>query len=105
LASDTHTEADQLKVAVEEMHGGSARLMEAVPVRESLQGRPVWEGVVYVFDLTDHQWANRVYAWSSPIEGSTERCFVAVLGTPAIRSPAEAVRAAIVRNVAPVGRR
>jgi hypothetical protein len=101
MASDTLTESDQLKVAVEEMHGGTACLIESVPVRESFQGRPIWRGIVHVFDLAGHQWANRAYAWSSPIEGGTERCFVAVLHTPAIRSPAEAVRAAIVRNIAP----
>jgi hypothetical protein len=36
------------------------------------------------------------YAWSSPIEGSDRRRFVAVLHHPPITSPVEAVRAAIV---------
>ena len=35
-------------------------------------------------------------AWSSPIEGSENRCFHAVLQMGGIKSPADAVRAAIV---------
>jgi len=89
-------EADQLKEAVEKMHGGSAQLTQSVPVRETFDGKPVWEGVVHVFDLTGHPTATRAYAWSSPIEGSTKRRFFAVLHTAQINSPLEAVRAAIV---------
>jgi hypothetical protein len=89
-------EADQLKQAVEQMHGGSATLAQSVPVRETFEGKPVWEGVVDVFDLTGHPTATRAYAWSSPIEGSTKRRFFAVLHTARISSPLEAVRAAIV---------
>jgi hypothetical protein len=89
-------EADQLKQAVEGMHGGTATLAQSVPVRETFGDKPVWEGVVHVFDLTGHLTATRAYAWSSPIEGSTKRRFFAVLHTERIDSPVEAVRAAIV---------
>jgi hypothetical protein len=89
-------EADQLKQAVEQMHGGSATLTQSVPVFVTFDGKPVWEGVVHVFDLTGHPTATRAYAWSSPIEGSTKRRFFAVLHTSRINSPPEAVRAAIV---------
>jgi len=40
--------------------------------------------------------ATRAYAWSSPIEGSDKRRFFAVLHMGAIKSPTDAVRAAIV---------
>ena len=89
-------EADQLKQAVERMHGGSAQLAQSVPVRETFEGKPVWEGVVHVFDLSGHPTATRAYAWSSPIEGSTKRRFVAVLHQPPVDSPQAAVRAAII---------
>jgi hypothetical protein len=62
-------EVDQLKQAVERMHGGSAQLAQSVSVRETFEGKTVWEGVVHVFDLTGHPTATRAYAWSSPIEG------------------------------------
>jgi hypothetical protein len=67
-----------------------------VRVRETFEGKRVWEGVVRVFDPAGHPKATRAYAWSSPIEGSTKRRFFAVLHTERINSPVAAVRAAIV---------
>lgn len=78
------------------MHGGIVRLVQSVPVRETFEGKTVWEGVVHVFDLADHPTATRAYAWSSPIEGSTKRRFFAVLHLPPVDSPQAAVRAAII---------
>ena len=89
-------EADELKRAVEHLHGGTATLAQSVPVRETFEGKTVWVGVVHAFDLAGHPTATRAYAWSSPIEGSTKRRFFAVLHTDRINSPVEAVRAAIV---------
>jgi hypothetical protein len=88
-------ETDQLKDVVEGKHGGSAQFARSVPVRETFEGKAVWEGMVHVFDLVGHPTATRAYAWSSPIEGSTKRRFFAVLHTTRINSPLEAVRAAI----------
>ena len=88
--------ADQLKQAVEGQHGGKAVLVDALPVKELYQGQTVWEGVVHVFDLEGHPKATRAYAWSSPVEGSDRRRFYAVLHLGGIRSPLDAVRAAIV---------
>jgi hypothetical protein len=87
---------DHLKAAVEGQHGGRATLAQSVPVRETHDGQTVWEGVVHVFDLKGHSKATRAYAWSSPIEGSDKRRFFAVLHMGAIKSPSDAVRAAIV---------
>ena len=91
-------EADtsELQNAVERMHGGKARLLQSVPVKEVHKGKTVWEGVVHVFELVGHPAASRAYAWSSPIEGSDQRQFFAVLHVPPVTSPADAVRAAIV---------
>jgi len=90
--------ADELGRAVERQHGGIARLVQSVPVRESFDGKPVWEGVVHILDLAGNPKATRAYAWSSPIEGSKKRRFFAVLRIPPITSPNEAVRAAIVQE-------
>ena len=87
---------DQLRGAVERMHGGTATLAQTVPVRETFEGKTVWEGIVNIFNLAGHPTATRAYAWSSSIEGSTKRKFFAVLHTDRINSPLEAVRAAIV---------
>ena len=70
---------DELKHAIESQHGGTAALVQSVPLRESFMGRPVWEAVVHVFDLAGHPKATRAYAWSSPVEGSiTRRVFAAL---------------------------
>jgi hypothetical protein len=92
----TEVGANQLREAVESQHGGSARLTQSVPVKEMHNGKTVWEGVVHVFDLAGNPIATRAYAWSSPIEGSDKRRFFAVLHMGAIKSPTDAVRAAIV---------
>jgi hypothetical protein len=87
----TEVNADQLKEAI----GTPARrnrAARAVCARaRGLDGKPVWEGVVHVFDLAHNPLADRAYAWSSPIEGSDKRRFFA-----GIESPVDAVRAAIV---------
>jgi hypothetical protein len=91
------TEVDgQLKEAIETQHGGTATLVHAVPVKETFKGQTVWEGIVHVFDLDGHPKATRAYAWSSPIEGSIKRRFFAVLHMGPIKSPLDAVRAAII---------
>ena len=88
--------ADQLKQAVEAQHGGTATLLQSVPIHEEHGGQVVWDGMVHVFKLAGHPKATRAYAWSSPIEGGTKRRFFAVLDIPPIMSPLDAVRAAIV---------
>ncbi len=74
--------------AVEGRHGGRATFVQSVPIRETFDGAPV--------DLADKPNATRAYARSSPVEGSDRCRFVAVLHMGAIKSPAAAVRAAIV---------
>jgi hypothetical protein len=81
---------------VQKLHGRTATLAQSVPVRETFEGKTVWEGVVHVFELAGHPTATRAYAWSSPMKGGTKRRFFAVLHTERINSPLEAVRAAIV---------
>jgi hypothetical protein len=82
--------------AVERMHGGSAQLTQSVPVRETFEGKTVWEGIVHVFDLTGHPTALALMPGPRRLKESTKRRFFAVLHTKRINSPIEAVRAAIV---------
>jgi hypothetical protein len=53
-------------------------------------------GTVHVLDLEGHPKAAEAYAWSSPIEGSHKGRFYAVFHLGGIRSPLDAMRAAIV---------
>jgi hypothetical protein len=90
--------ADELRQAIEDMHGGRARLREAVPVLETFRDQVVWEGYVHVFDLEEHPKASVCYAWTSFIGDTDRRRFYAALGVPPINSAADAVRASIVAD-------
>lgn len=87
---------ESLKGIVEAQHSCRAKFAQTVPVRETFQGQTVWDGVVHVFDLEGHPMATRAFAWSAPIDGSTKRRYYAVLQLGAIKTPLDAVRAAIV---------
>lgn len=91
----TEASPDQLKQAVEFQHGGTATLVQSVPIHEEHGGQTVWDGTVHIFDLAGHPKATRAYAWSYEREDGKRR-FFAVLGISPINSPRDAVRAAIV---------
>jgi hypothetical protein len=94
----------ELAKHVEAMHGVPARFVEAVEVKETHEGRTVWEGAVKVYDITGHpSGATRAYAWSFPTEGGKRR-FIAVLGVAPVVDPATAVRAVILAQVREAGR-
>ena len=87
---------DELKQAVESQHGGTATLAQSVPVHETHEGKPVWDGTVHIFDLEGSpSGASRAYAWSYERDDGKRR-FFAVLHSGSIDSPIKAVRAAIV---------
>jgi hypothetical protein len=88
--------AAELKRAVESQHACTATFVQTVPVKETFDGKTVWDGVVHVFQIHGHPKAKCAYDWSSPIEGSDRRRFFTVLRVPPVTSPSEAVRAAIV---------
>lgn len=89
---------NELLRAVEHQHDCKARLVQSVPVKETQGADTVWEGVVHVFEIYGNAKATTAYAWSSPIEGSDKRRFFAVLHTGPVKSPLDAVRAAIVQE-------
>jgi hypothetical protein len=96
---------DELRDVIRRLHGVEARHVESVPVKETFQGKTVWEGIVEVFELHGHPKAPRVYAWSHETDDPEQpRRHVTVLHIPPVISPILAVRAAIVqefRNLEP----
>jgi hypothetical protein len=95
---DDDVSIDELREAVEHMHGVPATYVETVEVDERFQGQPVWQGAVKVFALKGHpSGATRAYAWSALIEG-TRRRFKAVLGVPPVENAVIAVRASILAD-------
>jgi arginine utilization protein RocB len=87
---------EELLRTVEHQHHCKARLVQSAPVKETHGEETVWEGVVHIFEIYGHDKATIAYAWSSPIEGSDKRRFFAVLHQGPVKSPVDAVRAAIV---------
>ena len=97
---------EELKVAIRYLHGGEATHVESVPVKETFQGKTVWEGIVEVFDLNDHPAASRVYACAHTRgDKKHPKRHVTVLHIPPVVSPETAVRAAIVQQYREINRR
>jgi len=88
-----------LRDVIRRLHGAEARHVESVPVKEMFQGKTVREGVVEVFELTEHPQAPRVYAWAHDADNPKKpKRHVTVLHLGPITSPLLAVRAAIVQE-------
>ncbi|HUE52117.1 MAG TPA: hypothetical protein VMO80_07255 [Terriglobales bacterium] len=87
----------ELQDVIRKLHGVESSHVESVAVKETFQGKTVWEGVVEVFDLIGHPTALRVYAWAHDGKRPKESS-VAVLHIEPITSAAAAVRAAIVQE-------
>jgi hypothetical protein len=89
---------EELREAIRHMHGADATHVASVPVKETHQGRTVWEGIVEVFDLHGHPKATRAYAWSHETDAPGRKRHVAVLHLGPVVSAETAVRAAIVQE-------
>jgi hypothetical protein len=85
----------RLKQAVESQHGGKATFVQSVPVLEMRGGQTILNTSVSVFDLRGStSGAFRAYAWAQESPDG-QQTFFAVLHTPWVAGPTEAVRAAI----------
>lgn len=95
----------ELQDVIRRLHGVESRHVESVPIKETFQGKTVWDGIVEVFDLIDHPKAPRAYAWTHETDDPKKpQRHVTVLHIAPVTSAAAAVKAAIVqefRNVEP----
>ncbi len=87
-----------LKQAIRDLHRCESEYRSTTRVVQDFGDQGVWEGEVYTFDLIGHPSAVCCYAWSSPVEGSEIRRFVAVLDEPPVDSPRAAVIAAVAKG-------
>jgi hypothetical protein len=95
---------DELREIIRKLHGAHATHVESVPVKETFQGKTVWEGIVEVFDLRDHPKAPRVYAWAHETDNPERpKRHVTVLHIHPVTSPIMAVRAAIREEIRNLG--
>lgn len=89
----------ELREIIQRLHGADATHVESVAVKETFQGKTVWEGIVEVFDLHGHPKAPRVYAWSHDADDKKKfRKHVTVLHVAPVTTALEAVRASIVQE-------
>jgi hypothetical protein len=90
----------ELQEVIRRLHGVESQHIESVPVKETFQGKTVWEGIVEVFEIRGHAKASRVYAWSHETDDPKKpRRHVTVLHIAPILSAEAAVNAAIVQEV------
>jgi hypothetical protein len=93
------THIEQLKYVIRLIHGAEAIHIESAPVKETFQGRTVWDGIVEVFELRGHPKATHAYAWAHETDNpETPIRHVTVLKIPPVVSPVTAVRAAIAQE-------
>ena len=96
---------EELRDVIRKLHGVESNHIESVPVKETFQGKTVWEGIVEVFDLHGHPKAARVYAWAHETDNPQKPVrHVTVLHIHPIKSAQDAVRAIILqeaRNLEP----
>jgi hypothetical protein len=89
---------DELREVIRNLHGTDSTHVESVAVKETFQGRTVWEGIVEIFELHNHPKATRAYAWSHATDDPKKTRHVTVLHIAPITSAAEAVRAALIQE-------
>ena len=91
---------EELQGVIHKLHGAAATHRESVPVKETWQGKTIWDGVVEVFDLSGHPKTHRAYAWSHATDDPKHpKHHVTVLHIPPAVSPLTAVRAVILQEL------
>ena len=81
---------EKIQKAVEKTVGGPVSHVESRPVVETFQGKVIWKGIVEVFAVSNPP-PEKAYGWIVMAQGGPD--YVAVLGTPPINAPLDAVRA------------
>jgi hypothetical protein len=89
------TYLDNLGMAVRVAHGVEAHHEGSVRVHVVRDGDTIWEGYVEIYTLQGHPEASQAFAWGR--EDEEEVHFISILNVAPIRSPTDAVRAAIAR--------
>jgi hypothetical protein len=84
---------EKLCDTIERRYDCKAEHVNSVRVTEMIGFKKTWQGVVEVFEITDHPEAKRCYTWRSFAGSEPE--YVTILEIPPVSSAQTAVRAAI----------
>jgi hypothetical protein len=94
--------AEQVKIlqdVIRNVHGCESRHIESVHVCQSLEGCPVWEGDVEIFELSPPLAGRKCFAWAYLEDRPRkQRRYVAILESLAVASAKDAVRASLVSD-------
>ena len=91
------SQIQELKDALEKLHGVKATHQESVPVKETWKGKTVWEGIVEVFHIEGHPRTDKAYVW---LHDSGNGVFpVTVLHIHPALTPLAAVQAFILQEL------
>jgi len=94
------THIEELQRVIHKLHGATATHRESVPVRETWQGKTIWDGIVEVFDLHGHPKTDTVYAWMHDTgKPGVPPQHVTVLHINPALTPITAVRAFIMQEI------
>ena len=92
------TYIEELQDVIRRLHGVESKHIESVPIKETFQGKTVWEGIVEVFELISHPKAPKAYAWAYATDNPKKPRHVTVLHLGPVNSPLSAVKAAIIEE-------
>jgi hypothetical protein len=92
------TYIEELRDVIKRLHGVDSKHVESVPIKETFEGKTIWEGIVEVFELHGHPRAPKAYAWAYETDNPKKPRHVTVLHLGPVTSPLLAVRAAIVKE-------
>ncbi len=91
---------DDLRSVIRRLHGVEATHVESVPVKETYQGKTVWDGTVEVFEVKGHPKTTKIYAWAHDTDNPKKpKRHVTVLHSEPILSAEAAVKAVIVQEL------
>jgi hypothetical protein len=94
------TDIEELREVIRNFHRAKATHIESVPVKDSLRGQTVWDGIVEVFRIEGHPMANRVYAWTEATgDPENPKHHETILHIPPVTSPNAAVRKVVTREL------
>ncbi|HVM60570.1 MAG TPA: hypothetical protein VMV72_06850 [Verrucomicrobiae bacterium] len=97
--AETMDYLETLQEAIRQRHHCAAKHSYSMPVKEVFQGKPIWEGMVEVFDLAGHPKAKQAYAWGRATRDTGDEVrIVTVLGVPPVDSPRKAVQMSILSD-------
>jgi hypothetical protein len=91
------TYIEELQDVIRRLHGVESSHVESVPIKETFEGKTIWEGIVEVFELHGHK-APKAYAWAYETDNPKKPRHVIALHLDPVTSPLLAVRAAIVKE-------